>query len=164
VRRYEYQRPNPSLHCLPELFIRNSFSEAIEPVVPATAYSWAEDALNLARSLVNDSAGVVFTDTLLMPLLNSAYRRLQRELAENGVSVLVEQQDIELEQNSSTGVTNIEVSDVSTPQLPADCLMPHMLWKRPTANTTDVFLPTEKFTGGGGMLNLQPSTYLRLWE
>jgi hypothetical protein len=34
---------------------------------------------------VNDSAGVVFTDTLLMPLLNSAYRALQRELAENGV-------------------------------------------------------------------------------
>jgi hypothetical protein len=67
---------------------------------------------------VNDSAGVVFTDTLLMPLLNSAYRRLKRELAENRVSVLVEQQDVELEQNSSTGVTNIEISDVSTPQLP----------------------------------------------
>ena len=58
------------------------------PVVPTTAYSQAEDALNLARALVNDSAGVVFTDTLLMPLLNSAYRGLQRELAENGVSVL----------------------------------------------------------------------------
>ena len=70
------------------------------PVVPTTAYSQAEDALNLARALVNDSAGVVFTDTLLMPLLNSAYRGLQRELAENGVSVLAEQQDIELDQNS----------------------------------------------------------------
>jgi hypothetical protein len=51
---------------------------------------------------VNDSAGVVFTDTLLMPLLNSAHRGLQRELGENGVSVLVEQQDIELDQNSGT--------------------------------------------------------------
>jgi hypothetical protein len=39
------------------------------PVVPTTAYAQAEDALNLARALVNDSAGVVFTDTLLMPLL-----------------------------------------------------------------------------------------------
>ena len=37
------------------------------PVVPATAYSQAEDALNLARALVNDSAGVVFIDTQLMP-------------------------------------------------------------------------------------------------
>ena len=28
----------------------------------------------------------------------------------------------------------------------------------------DVFVPMEKFTSGGSMLNLQPSTYLRLWE
>jgi hypothetical protein len=134
------------------------------PVVPTTAYSQAEDALNLARALVNDSAGVVFTDTMLMPLLNSVYRGLQRALAENGVSVLVEQQDIELDLDDSTGVTNTEISDVSSPQLPADCLMPHMLWERATANTSAVFVPMEKFTSGGGMLNLEPSSYLRLWE
>jgi hypothetical protein len=134
------------------------------PVVPTTAYSQAEDALTLARALLNDSAGAVFTDALLMPLLNSAYRGLQRELAENGVSVLTEQQDIELDVNSSTGVTNTELSDVSSPQLPTDCLAPHMLWERATGNTTDVFVPMEKFTSGGSMLNLQPSTYLRLWE
>ncbi len=46
------------------------------PVVPTTAYAPSEDALNLARSLVNDSAGAVFTDALLMPFLNSAYRGL----------------------------------------------------------------------------------------
>jgi len=134
------------------------------PVVPTTAYAQAEDALNLARALVNDSAAAVFTDTLLLPFLNSAYRALQRELAENGVSVLAEQQDIDLELNASTGVTNTEISDVSSPQLPTDCLAPHMLWERATANTTDVFVPMEKFTSGGSMLNLQPSTYLRLWE
>lgn len=44
------------------------------PVVPTTAYSQVEDALTLARALLNDSAGAVFTDTLLMPLVNSAYR------------------------------------------------------------------------------------------
>src|SRR5580693_3455198 len=134
------------------------------PVLPTTAYSQAEDALTLARALVNDTSGAVFTDTLLMPLLNSAYRGLQRELSENGVSVLAEQQDIELDLNSSTGVTNTEISDVSSPQLPTDCLCPHALWERATANTTDVFVPMEKFMSGGDMLNLQPSTYLRLWE
>jgi hypothetical protein len=134
------------------------------PVLPTTAYSHSEDALTLARALVNDTSGAVFTDTLLMPLLNSAYRGLQRELAENGVSVLMEQQDIELDQIVLTGVTNTEISDVSSPQLPTDCLMPHVLWERATANTGDVFVPMEKFTSGGGMLNLQPSTYLRLWE
>ncbi len=101
---------------------------------------------------------------MLMPLLNSAYRGLQRELAENGVSVMAEQQDIELDVDGTTGVTNTEISDVSDPQLPTDCLVPHMLWERATANTTDVFVPMEKFTSGGGMLNLQPSSYLRLWE
>ena len=134
------------------------------PVVPTTAYSQAEDALNLARALVNDSAGAVFTDALLMPFLNSAYRGLQRELAENGVSVLAEQQDIDLEADPTSGITQTEISDVSSPQLPTDCLAPHMLWERAMANTTDVFMPMEKFTSGGGMLNLQPSKYLRLWE
>ncbi|HKS82320.1 MAG TPA: hypothetical protein VJR23_12525 [Candidatus Acidoferrales bacterium] len=134
------------------------------PVLPTTAYSQAEDALNLARALLNDTAATVFTDTLLMPLLNSAYRGLQRELSENGVSVLTEQQDIELDVNSTSGVTNTEISDVSSPQLPTDCLAPHMLWERATANTTDVFVPMEKFMSGGDMLNLQPSSYLRLWE
>ncbi len=134
------------------------------PVVPTTAYSQAADALNLSRALVNDSAGAVFTDALLMPLLNSAYRGLQRELAENGVSVLAEQQDLSLVPDPVSGVTPAEISDVSTPQLPTDCLVPHMLWERATANTADVFVPMEKFTSGGGMLNLQPSSYLRLWE
>jgi hypothetical protein len=134
------------------------------PVIPSTAYSQAEDALTLARALLNDSAAAVFTDTLLMPLLNSAYRGLQRELAENGVSVLAEQQDLDLPTDPTSGVTPTEISDVSSPQLPTDCMAPHMLWERATANTTDVFVPMEKFTSGGSMLNLQPSTYLRLWE
>jgi hypothetical protein len=33
-----------------------------------------------------------------------------------------------------------------------------------TANTADTVVPMEKFTSGRGVLNLQPSTYLRLWE
>ena len=134
------------------------------PVVPTTAYSQAEDALSLARALLNDTAAAVFTDTLLMPLLNSAYRGLQRELAENGVSVLVEQQDLNLGTDPTSGITPMEISDVSSPQLPTDCMVPHMLWERATPNTTDVFIPMEKFTSGGSMLNLQPSSYLRLWE
>jgi hypothetical protein len=52
---------------------------------------------------VNDTSGAVFTDTHLMPPLHSAYRGLQRELAENGVSVLMEQQDIELDLVGTTG-------------------------------------------------------------
>src|SRR5579871_83859 len=134
------------------------------PVVPTTAYSQAEDALALARALMNDAAGAVFTDAVLLPFLNSAYRALQRELAENGVSVLAEQQDLALATDPVSGITPTSISDTSSPQLPTDCLAPHMLWERATANTGDVFVPMEKFTSGGGMLNLQPSQFLRLWE
>ncbi len=134
------------------------------PVVPTTAYSQPEDALNLARALMNDSARNVFTVTLLMPLLNSAYRGLQRELAENGVSVMVEQQDIELGVDGATGVTNTEISDVSSSQLPTDCLMRPALRERAAENTGDVFVRMEKLTSGGGMLNLQPGAFLRLWS
>ena len=86
------------------------------PVVPTTAYSQAEDALSLARALLNDTAGAVFTDTLLMPLLNSAYRALQRELAENGVSVLVEQQDLSLATDPVSGITPHLLSAVGRAQ------------------------------------------------
>ncbi len=80
------------------------------------------------------------------------------------MSVLTEQQDIEFDVNAGSGITNTELSDVSSPQMPTDCLAPHMLWERATANTGDVFAPMEKFTRGGSMLNLQASSYLRFWE
>ena len=118
------------------------------PVITSTAYSQAEDALNLTRALLNDSSAAVFTDTRLMPLLNSAYRGLQRELAENGVSVLAEQQDLDLPADPTSGVTPTEISDVSSPQLPTDCMAPHMLWERATANTTDVFVPWKNSPAG----------------
>ena len=129
------------------------------PVVSTTAYDQAEDALNLARSLANDAAGAVFSDAVLLPFLNSAYRALQRELAEFGVSVLVAQVDMDLP--LADGVTNTAISDVSTPQLPTDLLAPHQLWEQATGSN-DIFAPMEKITGG--LPNFQPAARLRMWE
>jgi len=129
------------------------------PVVSTTAYDQAEDALDLARSLANDAAGAVFSDAVLLPFLNSAYRALQRELAESGVSVLVSQVDIDLP--LTDGVTNTVISDVSTPQLPTDLLVPHQLWEQATGSS-DIFSPMEKITGG--LPNFQPAARLRMWE
>ena len=118
------------------------------PVVATTAHSQAEDALNLASAGERFGRRGLQRHILLIPLLNSAYRALLRELAENGVSGVVEQQDLDLELdlNSGTGATNLEISDVSSPQLSTDCLMPHMLWERAAANTSDVFVLMEKST------------------
>lgn len=129
------------------------------PVISTTAYDQAEDVLNLARSLANDAAGAVFSDAVLLPFLNSAYRALQRELAESGVSVLVGQQDIDLP--LTNGMTNTEISDVTTPQLPTDLLAPHQLWEQPTGSS-DIFISMEKITSG--LPNFQPGAYLRMWE
>src|ERR1700735_1272012 len=97
------------------------------PVLSTTAYDQTETALNLTRALINDAAGSVFNDATLMPLLNSAYRALQRELAESGVSVLVSQVDLDLP--LSNGLTSTELSDTSTPQLPTDLMVPHQIWE-----------------------------------
>ncbi|HLW83365.1 MAG TPA: hypothetical protein VKS20_15105 [Candidatus Acidoferrales bacterium] len=129
------------------------------PVVSTTAYDQAEDALNLARSLANDAAGAVFSDAVLLPFLNSAYRALQRELAESGVSVLVSQADLDMP--LTNGVTNNIISDVTTPQLPTDLLAPHQLFEQATGSS-DIFTPMEKITGG--LPNFQPGARLRMWE
>lgn len=129
------------------------------PVVGTTAYAQAEDALGLARSLVNDAAGVVFTDAVLMPMLNSAYRALQRDLAENGVTVLMSSIDIPLP--LTNGLTPTQLNDTTSPQLPVNLLAPHNMWEMVTGST-DLFIPMEKITGG--LPNLQPSSYLRIWE
>lgn len=129
------------------------------PIISTTAYDQAEDALNLARSLANDAAGAVFSDSVLMPFLNSAYRALQRQLAEAGVSVFIAQIDLDLPLTS--GITPTELSDASTPQLPTDLLAPHQLWEQATGSS-DIFTPMEKITGG--LPNFQPGGYLRMWE
>src|SRR5574340_184931 len=110
------------------------------PVVQTTAYDQAEAPLTLARSLVNDAAGAVFSDAVLMPFLNSAYRSLQRQLAEAGVSVFVSQ--IDLDMPLTNGVTPTQLSDASAPQLPTDLLVPHELWEQ-AAGTAGLMIPME---------------------
>jgi hypothetical protein len=129
------------------------------PVLSTTAYDQTETALNLTRALINDAAGSVFNDATLMPLLNSAYRALQRELAEAGVSVLVSQVDLDLPLTS--GLTTTEFSDISTPQLPTDLVVPHQVWEQ-QSGSSDLFVPMEKIVSG--LPNLQPGSFLRMWE
>ena len=50
------------------------------PVVGSSAYNTAGQITSLVRSLLNDSQGNLFTDTVLLPYANSAYRKTQRAL------------------------------------------------------------------------------------
>ena len=54
------------------------------PVVGSSAYNTAGQITSLVRSLLNDAQGNLFTDTLLIPYLNSAYRKVQRAIGNAG--------------------------------------------------------------------------------
>src|SRR6266496_3222289 len=54
------------------------------PVVGSSAYNTAGQITSLVRSLLNDSQGNLFTDAVLLPYANSAYRKLQRALGNAG--------------------------------------------------------------------------------
>ena len=54
------------------------------PVVGSSAYNTAGQITSLVRSLLNDAQGNLFTDTVLLPYLNSAYRKVQRAIGNAG--------------------------------------------------------------------------------
>ena len=54
------------------------------PVVGSSAYNTAGQITSLVRSLLNDAQGNLFTDAVLLPYANSAYRKLQRAIGNAG--------------------------------------------------------------------------------
>src|SRR5437762_11619078 len=84
------------------------------PVVGSSAYNTAGQITSLVRSLLNDSQGNLFTDAILLPYANSAYRKVQRALGNAGgggfiqddvllVVPAVTQTDTRLQSPSTTG-------------------------------------------------------------
>jgi hypothetical protein len=135
------------------------------PVVATSRYNTAGNVLQLVRSLLNDPNGVLFSDTLLFPFLNGAYRGLQEELGACGVTLLVGYAAINLPLTTANGQTLApnppQISDQTTPQLPIDLIVPLTLSEQATGST-DLFTPMEKITGE--FPNLQPMPYLRIWQ
>src|SRR6202007_2492509 len=54
------------------------------PVVGSSAYNTAGQITSLVRSLLNDAQGNLFTDAVLLPYVNSAYRKVQRAMGNAG--------------------------------------------------------------------------------
>jgi hypothetical protein len=135
------------------------------PVVATTRYGTAGDVLDLARSMMNDPNAVLWTDAILFPLLNAAYRSLQEELAINGVSVMQATTAIDLPLTTLDGVTLApnppQIADDTNPQLPTDLVVPYTLEEQATASD-DLFIPMERITGP--MPNFEPMGYLRIWK
>jgi len=137
------------------------------PVVGSSAYNTAGQITALVRSLLNDAAGNLFTDTLLLPYLNSAYRKVQRAIGNAGGGGFI-QDDVLLvvtavaEQDASLQVC-ISDATAAPNQLPTDLLVPLKIWERPNLSTQE-FDEMVDLTRHGGLPSREQDVTLSVWE
>jgi hypothetical protein len=141
------------------------------PVVGTTAYNTAGQITTLVRSLLNDAAGNLFTDAVLLPYVNSAYRKAQRALA-NIQSGSFLSDDVLLVLPAVAQVdasAQVSITDATAPpnQLPPDLLVPVKLWERPFPNgdgSSDNFTEMVDLTEHDGLPSEPQSLTLNYWE
>ncbi len=137
------------------------------PVVGTSAYNTAGQITSIIRSLLNDAAGNLFTDGVLMPYANSAYRKVQRALG-NVQSGSFLSDDVLLVVSAITAVDpslQVSITDATAPpnQLPADLLVPLKLWERANGSSDD-FTEMVDLTEHGGLPSLPQDANLVYWE
>jgi hypothetical protein len=142
-------------------------SEESMPVVGSSAYNTAGQITALVRSLLNDAAGNLFTDTVLLPYANSAYRKLQRAIGNAGGGGFI-QDDVLLVVTAVTETDTslqVSISDSTAPpnQLPTDLLVPVKIWERPNLSTDD-FTEMVDLSQHGGLPSREQDTTLSVWE
>src|SRR5207247_10754433 len=105
------------------------------PVVGSSAYNTAGQITSLVRSLLNDSQGNLFTDAVLLPYANSAYRKLQRALGNAGGGGFIQDDVLLVVTAIAQTDTSLQVAitDATAPpkQLPTELLVPPQSGARP---------------------------------
>ncbi len=137
------------------------------PVVGSSAYNTAGQITSLVRSLLNDAAGNLFTDGVLLPYTNAAYRKVQRALA-NVQSGTFLSDDVLLVVSAVAGVDptlQVSITDATAPpnQLPTDLLVPLKLWERANGSSDD-FVEMTDLTNHGGLPSQEQGICLEFWE
>src|SRR5215470_15296853 len=137
------------------------------PVVGSSAYNTAGQITALARALLNDSQGNLFTDAVLLPYVNSAYRKVQRAIGNAGGGGFIQDDALLVVAAVDSVDTSLQVSitDASEPpnQLPTDLLVPLKLWERPDGSSQD-FVEMVDLTRHGGLPSRAQDTTLSVWE
>jgi len=137
------------------------------PVVGSSAYNTAGQITSLVRSLLNDSQGNLFTDTVLLPYANSAYRKVQRALGNAGGGGFIQDDVLLVVPAVAQTDTSLQVSitDATAPpnQLPTDLLLPLKIWERRNTSTDD-FLEMVDLTRHGGLPSRVQDVTLSVWE
>lgn len=111
--------------------------------------------------------GVIFTDFVLIPYVNAAYRTAQRAMAMAG-SPLFRQDDVLLVVPKVSAVdvsVQVVVNDSTAPpnQLPTDLLEPVKIWER-QSGTNDPFVEMINLTYSGGLPSREQAEKLIEWE
>jgi hypothetical protein len=137
------------------------------PVVGSSAYNTAGQITQLIRSLLNDAAGNLFTDAVLIPYVNSAYRKLQRALAAAGQETFLVD-DVLLVVPAVAEVdpsAQVMINDATAPpnQLPTDLLVPLDLWERANGSSDD-FVEMVDLSLRGGLPSMEQGATLQYWE
>ena len=137
------------------------------PVVGTSAYNTAGQITSLVRSLLNDAAGNLFTDGVLLPYANSAYRKVQRALG-NIQSGTFLADDVLLVVTALPAVdpsVQVSITDATAPpnQLPTDLLVPLKIWERVNGSSDD-FIEMTDLTDHGGLPSQPQDTNLSYWE
>ncbi|HTC64373.1 MAG TPA: hypothetical protein VK709_16150 [Candidatus Saccharimonadales bacterium] len=137
------------------------------PVVGTTAYNTAGQITALVRSLLNDAAGNLFTDTVLLPYVNAAYRKAQRTLA-NVQSGSFLTDNVLLVVSAVPAVdasVQVSITDATAPpnQLPTDLLVPVKIWERANLSTDD-FVEMVDLTDHDGLPSEPQGQALLYWE
>jgi hypothetical protein len=137
------------------------------PVVGSSAYNTAGQITAIIRSLLNDAAGNLFTDGLLMPYVNSAYRKVQRALSAAGQETFLVD-DVLLVVPAVGAVDpslQVVIDDSTAPpnQLPTDLLAPLEIWERANLSSND-FVRMTDVTATGGLPAIGQGIVLGVWE
>jgi hypothetical protein len=137
------------------------------PVVGSSAYNTAGQITALVRSLLNDAQGNLFTDTVLLPYANSAYRKVQRALGNTGAGGFLSDDTLLVVAAVAAPDASLQTSltDATAPpnQLPTDLLVPLKLWERPDSSSDD-FVEMVDLTRHGGLPSRVQDTTLSVWE
>jgi hypothetical protein len=139
------------------------------PLIGSTAYNTLGQVTALVRSLLNDAAGNVYTDSVLLNYANSAYRRVQRKLANTGSNLFITDDvllivaAIPAAQQDPSTQTVINDATAAPNQLPANLLAPKKIWERPNGTTQD-FVEMVDLTSHGGLPSRLQGFTLDEWE
>lgn len=141
------------------------------PLVASTAYNQLAGVNNLIRSLLNDKSANVFTDNVLTPYVNSAYRTIQRKISNAGGgefktdNVYFIIPAIPEPDQTVQAVLNDAGYDFdgALQQLPTNLLQPIKIWERINLSNQD-FIEVHDLTEDGGLPARRQSTRLQFWE